>query len=54
MSANGDPEADSVPQLWQACMDAGNALREFAAPDWPGDRIDAADAAARRASLCFG
>jgi hypothetical protein len=41
-------------QTWERCMDAGYALIEFASEEWPGEKIEAADAAARRASLCFG
>jgi hypothetical protein len=39
---------------WKRCMDAGYALIEFGAADWPAGQLEAADAAARRACLCFG
>jgi hypothetical protein len=41
-------------QAWEKSMDAGYAMIEFAAEDWPAEKMEAADTAARRASLCFG
>jgi hypothetical protein len=41
-------------ETWEKSMDAGYTLIEFAAADWPVEKLEAADAAAWRASLCFG
>ncbi len=45
---------DGAAESWQVCMDGGDALIEFANDDRPAEQLEAADAAARRASLCFG
>jgi hypothetical protein len=55
LADNWSPAFQTVGrQAWEKSMDAGYALIEFAAEDWPAEKLEAADAAARRASLCFG
>ena len=50
--AGSSPRA--LGRSWAVCERAGTALTESPEADWPAEVADAADAAARRASLCFG
>jgi hypothetical protein len=53
-SSDLNSQDGSCGQTWEACVEAGFALLEFADSAWPDAKLETADTAARCASLCFG